>query len=87
MKENGRARDNNESPARHSEAITPHDTNAPASFLPRAIYVGGDGDLVVRLQGDDTDTTFVGVLAGSILPIRPKLVKAATTATNLLALY
>lgn len=53
--------------------------------LPRMVYVGGEGDLVVR--GDDgVDATFA-VQDGSYHPISPTRVLAATTATGLVALY
>jgi len=73
-------------PARKAVAITPNDsTEIPVT---RAIYIGGSGDLVVRLEGDSANVTFYGVTAGSILPLKAKLVAAtSTTASNMLALY
>lgn len=69
------------------EAITPDDATQ-LTRLPRAIYIGGAGDLIVQGQDDTTDTTFVGLSAGQVLDIRPKFVKATgTTATNIVALY
>lgn len=66
-------------------SITKSDTVALA-YPVRGIYVGGAGDLALVLE-DDTDTvTFVGVLAGTILPLRAEYVMAATTATNLVGL-
>jgi len=53
----------------------------------RGIYIGGAGDLIVRLKGRDADVTFVGVPAGSILPIGVTIVRSTSTATNLVALY
>lgn len=53
----------------------------------RAIYVGGAGDISID---DLTGTTvvFVGVVAGSVLPVQTELVNATgTTATDLIALY
>lgn len=50
-----------------------------------ALYVGGGGDVaVVTVAG--TTVTFVGALAGSILPIQCKKVLDATTATNIVGL-
>lgn len=63
-------------------AIEPAD--AVLSIIPDAIYVGGDGDLVLR-GDDDEDATFA-VVAGQILPVSPAQVRAATTATGLVGL-
>lgn len=67
-------------------AITPSNTvQIPTT---RGIYVGTTGDLRVTLHRDVSAVTFVGVLAGTLLPIRAKLVlSTGTTALNLLALY
>jgi hypothetical protein len=54
---------------------------------PSVIYVGGTGNVkVTTAQGDET--TFVGVLAGSVLPVQVIRVWAAgTNATNMLRVY
>ena len=54
----------------------------------RAIYVGGSGNLVVRLVGQPTvSRTFANVAAGTILPLRiTQVIESGTTATNLLVL-
>jgi hypothetical protein len=52
----------------------------------RAIYVGGEGNLSVVMKCGAT-LTFQSVAAGSLLPIRVSKVLAATTATNILALW
>lgn len=67
------------------EAVTPAD--ADLDEVPRALYVGGAGDLVVIGQVDDHETTFKNVGGGQILPIRVKRVCAATTATHIVAFY
>lgn len=52
----------------------------------RAFYVGGTGDLAVTMW-DGGNVTFVGLPAGSILPIRAGTVlQTGTTATNVVAL-
>lgn len=69
------------------EAITPHDTNE-LTHVTRGIYVGAAGDVVVVLFNDSTAVTFKNAAAGSVLPVRAKIVKSTgTTAMNLIALY
>ena len=74
------------SSARDAFAITPHDTTE-LTLTPKAVYVGGAGNLVVRLVDDTVDVTFSNVPAGTLLPIRPKLVKTTSTCTSILGLY
>ena len=51
------------------------------------LYVGGAGDLTVDTVGGDT-VTFVGVAAGSFIPVQVKRVYAAgTSATSIVALW
>jgi len=66
-------------------AITPAD--ADLAVVTRGIYVGVTGDLAVILSGDTAVVTFKAVPAGSLLPIRAKQVRAATTASSILGLY
>lgn len=74
-------------PSNNVKAVTPHATNA-ISPVPRALYIGGAGDVALRAAGDGADVTFVGLTAGSILPVRAQYVRATgTTATNIVALY
>ena len=75
-----------ESPATKAVAITPHATNELAAYT-RAIYVGGAGNINMTLQGDSAAVSFVGVLAGTVIPVRAKVVLVTgTTATNLVGL-
>ena len=79
-------------PGRHAANITPNDSRDLAN-IPRGIYVGGAGDLDVTMLGEGEvgsggRVTFVGLLAGSIIPIRVSRVWAAgTTATNLRGIW
>ncbi|HBG99140.1 MAG: hypothetical protein JKP98_02580 [Rhodobacteraceae bacterium] len=53
---------------------------------PRALWIGEQGDVAVRIGG--TATAIVFRNAGGLLPIRPDRVLAgATTASGILALY
>ena len=61
-------------------AITPHDINELA-YVTRALWVGGAGNVKVTMENGDT-VTFSGVAAGTMLPIRARLVfSTGTTAT------
>jgi hypothetical protein len=53
------------------------------------IYIGGDGNLIVIMAQDQTNTlvTFNSVKAGTFLPIQVKLVSASSTASNIMALW
>tara|TARA_R100000365_G_C2737740_1_gene66802 strand:+ start:451 stop:717 length:267 start_codon:yes stop_codon:yes gene_type:complete len=65
-------------------AITSAD--ADLAYVTRGLYVGGAGNLVVRPADGGGDVTFVGVPAGTTLPIRVTQVRAATTATGIVGL-
>jgi len=66
-------------------AVAPNDgTDLPTR--PRAIYVGGTGDIVATMGG--ADLTFKAVPVGAWLWISPTRIKSTgTTATLMLALY
>jgi hypothetical protein len=69
-----------------SFAITKHDTTDFAFYV-RGIYVGGAGDVVV-VNPDGSTCTFVGVPAGTILPVKARRVNStSTTATSMVGLY
>lgn len=74
------------SAARRVAAITPSD-GADLDRFPKAIYIGGAGN-VSLIAIDDTDpVTFTGLAAGSVLLVRARRVRATgTTATGLVAL-
>lgn len=71
-------------PAVDFAMITPAD--ADLAVIPRGLIIGGAGNLVVRKIGSSTNVT-IPVQAGQTLPICPQQIRAATTATSILALY
>ena len=74
------------SPANDASAVTPSDT-VPLTYVSRALYIGGAGNLVVTMQGGG-NVTFIGVPAGTVLPIRCSHVRStSTTATSIVNLY
>ena len=74
------------SPANDASAVTPSDT-APLTYVSRALYIGGAGNLVVTMQGGG-NVTFSAVPAGTVLPIRCSHVRStSTTATLIVNLY
>ena len=73
-------------PATRIAAVTPNDSTDLTTC--NALYVGGSGDLAVRMVGDpNTTVTLSSVAAGSLLPLRVTRVMAATTASDITAFY
>jgi hypothetical protein len=69
----------------HGEAVTKSDT-VDLSFVSRAVYVGGAGDLAVIMRNGET-ITLVAVPAGTLLPIAvSRVMSTNTTATSIVAL-
>lgn len=64
-------------------AVTPSDATP---ITASAVWVGGLGNLVVTMQ-DGQVLTFTAVPAGTLLPISVTRIRAATTATLIVALY
>ena len=61
--------------------------NDGVTFKPTAgVFVGGAGNLVVTMADGGPDVTFSNVPAGRVVPIMVVKVKAATTATLIVAL-
>jgi hypothetical protein len=60
----------------------------PQSYC-AGLYIGGDGNLIVVMAADDTNTlvTFNNVKAGTFLPIQVKKVSSTSTASNIMALW
>ena len=73
-------------PALRLRAITPNDTTE-LQFLPKALYVGTAGNLSLIAEEDAVAVTLTNVAAGSIVPVRAKIVRATgTTASGIVAL-
>jgi hypothetical protein len=73
------------SPSARAAAVTPNNS-VDLTEVTRALYIGGAGDVKVDIGA--TAITFVGVAAGSLLPIRVTRVYATgTTASSIVALY
>ena len=72
-------------PAAKAVIVTPSDSTE--LNVTRGLYIGGAGDVVVTMAEQGTNITFVGVPAGTFMPIQVRLVLAATSATSILALY
>lgn len=71
---------------KHGYVVSAHNTNE-LSISPATIYIGGGGNIAVVTAGGET-LTFVGVIKGTILPVKVRVVKSTgTTASNLIALY
>jgi len=66
--------------AKESGAVTASDSTV---LDYQALYVGGAGDVSIDHTEGSTAVVYVGVLAGSILPIKGVRVNAATTATSI----
>lgn len=82
------AKDDASAPARSCYAITPHNTNNIGTYLPKAIYVGTGGNITMQLEKDSAAVLFSNIPDGSILPVRPRIVKATgTTASGIVALF
>ena len=72
--------------ASDGEAVTPSDS-AELTTQARALWVGAAGNIALVTTAG-TSLTFVGIAAGTLLPIQCKQVKASsTTATSIVALW
>lgn len=77
---------NKNDPAYSAEAVTPSDTVNFTGGIARGVYVGGAGNVAVVLRSG-TAVTFVGALAGSVIPVQCIRVNSTnTTATSIVAL-
>ena len=73
-------------PANNAAAITEHETTYVDPY-PRALYIGGAGDLVVDMVGGQKAVTFTGVAAGTIMPIRITKLRTASTVSAVVAIW
>lgn len=78
------------SPAGYAWSVTPADGSDLIKHT-RAIYIGGDGNVACETFDPTTNklanVTFIGLVAGTVLPVRTKrILSTGTTATNLIAL-
>ena len=74
------------SPSRDWFNIAPSDS-ADLSIIPKAIYVGTGGDLVVTSARTNSEVIFRNVPSGAVLDVRPAAVReTGTTAADLVGL-
>ncbi len=73
-------------PARGAFVITPHNSDALA-VLPRAIFVGTGGSVVLRAVDSGADVTLKNLASGQVIDVRAQYVRASgTTAADLVGL-
>jgi hypothetical protein len=72
-------------PASRAVAVTPSD--ATTLQVTRGLFVGTAGDVVVDMADQGSSITFANVANGQFLPIQVTKVLAATSASDILALY
>jgi len=67
--------------------IVPDDDEDLAD-VPRALWIGGSGDLEVIAEGDTAPAVLIeGLTAGTLLPLRVKRVLEGTTASPVLGMF
>jgi hypothetical protein len=85
MSPGGSDPDSISAPARAPVAIVPSDAD-PLPVLPKGIYVGSGGDVVLRGVDADSDVTYRNLPDASYLNVRARFVRATgTTAADLIA--
>lgn len=81
-----RRADSADAPSAHPFAVVPSDA-APLAMIPKALYVGTGGTLVLRTASGSADVIFRNLANGQLLPVRAQHVRATgTTAANIVAL-
>jgi hypothetical protein len=73
------------SPPEHAAEIMPDD-DAALAYATRAIFLGGEGDLRLRMIGGG-EITLAGVSAGALLSLRASHVLATGTTASALVGY
>lgn len=74
-------------PATRAVAVVPDDS-MPLADIPKALFVGTGGTIVMCGAGGGSDTSWVNLPHGCILPFRAEYVRATgTTAADIVALY
>lgn len=73
-------------PARRAFAVNPHDVNEIA-VLPKALFVGTGGTVILRAIDATADVTMKNVASGQVIDVRAQYVRATgTTAADIVAL-
>jgi hypothetical protein len=70
-----------EGPAEEFTGVTPSNDDLP--FVPRLVFVGTGGDLLVMSKKGGAAVTFKNVAAGTTLIIRPLRILPGTTAADI----
>lgn len=70
--------------ARNVFAIVPHATNAVVP-VPKRVRVNGAGTLVFKALASEADVT-LNVVAGEVLDVQAKYVRATSTATGIVGM-
>ena len=74
-------------PAGNAKAVTPSDS-VDLADLPRELYVGVTGTVVLEMAANGETVTLLAVAAGSRLPyVARKVLATGTTATDIVAFW
>jgi hypothetical protein len=65
-------------------AVSPSDATVVNA---RALYIGGAGNVAIKTDANATAVTFTAPPVGTVLRVQAYHVMAATTATQIVALY
>ena len=73
-------------PSTNPFAVVPSNA-VPLAAIPKALFVGTGGTLVLRTASGVADVTFKNCASGQIVPVRAQFVRATgTTASDIVAL-